>query len=254
MARTVNEAAHAERRSAFLDTAQRLIGTKGYEQMTIQDVLNDLRASKGALYHYFDSKQALLEGIVERYAAAREAHLACCAADPDRTAFEKLHGFFTGIGPSTAELRLSFAALPTWYSDDNAAARHRLRVRLTERVAPLLTRIVEQGVAEGVFATAYADCAGGIAIGLILDLKETIGRQVLAAGPDGIDTANLERMISAYTDALERVLGAPAGSLALIDPATLRAWLDVTNDTDDEQPGEAARKLEGKTQWHGTTT
>ena len=251
MARTVNEAAHAERRSAFLDTAQRLMGTKGYEQMTIQDVLDDLGASKGALYHYFDSKQALLEGIVERYAEAREAHLARCAADPDRTAIEKLRGFFTGIGPSAAELRLSFAALPTWYSDDNAAARHRLRVRLTERVAPLLTRIVEQGVAEGVFATPYADCAGQVAIGLILDLKETNGRQVLAAGPGGIDAANLERMIAAYTDALERVLGAPAGSLVLIDPAALQAWLEVSND---EQPERAARELEGKTQWHGTTT
>jgi hypothetical protein len=42
MPRTVNEAAHAERRNAFLNAAQRLIGTMGYERMTIQDVLNDL--------------------------------------------------------------------------------------------------------------------------------------------------------------------------------------------------------------------
>ena len=84
----MNEAAHAERRNAFLDTAQRLIGTKGYEQMTIQDVLDDLGASKGALYHYFDSKQSLLKGIVERYAEAVEVHLARCAADPELTALE----------------------------------------------------------------------------------------------------------------------------------------------------------------------
>ena len=209
MARTVNEAAHAERRSAFLDTAQRLMGTKGYEQMTIQDVLNDLGASKGALYHYFDSKQALLEGIVERYAEAMEEHLARCAADPELTAIQKLRGFFTGLRPNAAEVRLSVAAVPTWYSDDNAAARHRLRVRVTDRIVPLLAEIVKQGVAEGVFTTGFAEWAGQIAIDLILDLKETNGRQVLAAGPDGIDATNLERMVAAYTDALERVLGAP---------------------------------------------
>jgi AcrR family transcriptional regulator len=230
MARTVNEAAHAERRSAFLDTAQRLIGTKGYEQMTIQDVLNDLGASKGALYHYFDSKQALLEGIVERYAEAMEAHLARCAADPDLTAIQKLRGFFTGLRPNAAEVRLSVAAVPTWYSDDNAAARHRLRVRLTDRSVPLLTQIVKQGVAEGVFATEFADWAGQIAIDLILDVDETTGRQMLAVAPEGLDAASIERMTAAYTDALERVLGAPAGSLVLIDPAALQTWLDVTND------------------------
>ena len=254
MARTVNEAAHAERRSAFLDTAQRLMGTKGYEQMTIQDVLNDLGASKGALYHYFDSKQALLEGIVERYVEAREAHLARCAADPDLTAIRKLRGFFTGLRPNAAEVRLSVAAVPTWYSDDNAAARHRLRARLTDRIVPLLTQIVKQGVAEGVFTTGFQDWAAQIAIELILDVKETIGRQMLAAGPDGIDATSVERMTAAYADALERVLGAPAGSLVLVDPAVLQAWLDATSDTNDEQPGEAAQQLEGKTQWHGTTT
>ena len=251
MARTVNEAAHAERRSAFLDTAQRLMGTKGYEQMTIQDVLNDLGASKGALYHYFDSKQALLEGIVERYTEAAEEHLARCAADAELTALDKLRRFFTGLRPSAAEMRLGLAALPSWYSDDNAGARHRTGARLADRTTPLLARIVEQGVAEGVFTAAFAEPAGRIAIGLILDLDEITGRQLLAAGPGGLDAASIERTVAAYTDALERVLGAPAGSLVLIDPTALRAWLEVSNDA---QPDGAARELEGKTQWHGATT
>ena len=51
MARTVK--AHAVRRNEILDVAQRLIYTKGYEQMTIQDILDGLQISKGAFYHYF---------------------------------------------------------------------------------------------------------------------------------------------------------------------------------------------------------
>ena len=70
MPRTVNVEAHQVRRDAFLDVAQRLIQTKGYEQMSIQDVLDELDTSKGALYHYFDSKQALLDGVVDRFADA----------------------------------------------------------------------------------------------------------------------------------------------------------------------------------------
>jgi AcrR family transcriptional regulator len=60
MPRTVNATLYTVRREAFLDVAQRLVQTKGYEAMSIQDVLDELDASKGAFYHYFDSKQALL--------------------------------------------------------------------------------------------------------------------------------------------------------------------------------------------------
>ena len=62
MARTVNATVYAVRRDAFIDAAQRLIQAKGYEQMSIQDVLDELDASTGAFYHYFDSKAALLDG------------------------------------------------------------------------------------------------------------------------------------------------------------------------------------------------
>ena len=61
MARMVNEAAHAARRNAILDTTQRVVETKGYEQMAIADILGELNISSGAFYHYFDSKPALLE-------------------------------------------------------------------------------------------------------------------------------------------------------------------------------------------------
>ena len=66
MARTVDTEAHAVRREAFVDAALRLMQAKGYEQMSVQDVLDELGASRGAFYHYFDSKTALLEAAVTR--------------------------------------------------------------------------------------------------------------------------------------------------------------------------------------------
>ena len=62
MARSVNEKEYAVKRNEILDVAQRFVYTRGYEQMSIQDILDELHISKGAFYHYFDSKQALLEG------------------------------------------------------------------------------------------------------------------------------------------------------------------------------------------------
>src|SRR5579872_4074269 len=53
--RTVNPMLHTVRREAFVDVAQHLIQTRGYEAMSIQDVLDAVGASRGAFYYYFDS-------------------------------------------------------------------------------------------------------------------------------------------------------------------------------------------------------
>ena len=53
MARIVKEEVRAVKRNEILDAASRFIYTTGYEQMTIQDILDELQISKGAFYHYF---------------------------------------------------------------------------------------------------------------------------------------------------------------------------------------------------------
>ena len=93
MARIVKEEEYAEKRNAILDVAQRLIYTKGYEQMTIQDILDDLQISKGAFYHYFDSKQALLEAMIERMGEEMEQFLMLIVHDPMLSALDKFQRF-----------------------------------------------------------------------------------------------------------------------------------------------------------------
>jgi len=95
MARVVKEDAYAAKCNEILDVAQRLIYTKGYEQMTIQDILDELRMSKGAFYHYFDSKGAVLEALVLRMASDEVIPLLIpIARDPHLTAIEKLNRYF----------------------------------------------------------------------------------------------------------------------------------------------------------------
>ena len=250
MTRTVNESAHAERRTAFLDAAERLIATRGYGRMTIQDVLNDVGASKGAFYHYFDSKQALLEGLVDRSAAVAQATLAEYADDPRLTALDKLRGFFVDAGQSKAkEAHLWLGAASAWYSDDNAALRQRVRAKAVGRLAPALTRIIQQGVSEGVFTTAYVDRAAWIVFGLLTDLDDTLGRRLLASPAADADPTDIAGIVAAYTDALERVLGAPSGSLVLVDVSELRAWLDAAHD---RRSDETSFEPEGEQTWQGT--
>jgi len=170
MARTLDPAAHAVRRDTFLDAAQGLIQSKGYEQMSVQDVLAEVGTSKGAFYHYFDSKAALLEGVIDRMVVVATSTLQPLLDDPDRTALEKFNGMFQGLASWKTQRRdLLIAVLQTWLSDDNAIVREKFRREVVATITPILTAIVRQGVREGTFpagvsardwVSAYAGTAG----------------------------------------------------------------------------------------------
>src|SRR6187401_1947873 len=97
MARTRIPADHALRRDAFVDAAQRLIQAKGYEQMTIQDVLDELDTSRGAFYHYFDSKAALLDAVIERMVDDAIAAIGLIVDEPGLPALTRLARLFNGL-------------------------------------------------------------------------------------------------------------------------------------------------------------
>ena len=225
MARTVNPAAHALRRDAFVDAAQRLIQKKGYEQMSIGDVLDELDTSRGAFYHYFDSKAALLEAVVERIVETATAELAPVADDPDRSALQKLEGVFGGLARWKAERKeLMLALMRVWLSDENAIVREKVRHLTAIRLTPLLARIVQQGNAEGVFRTCSAEHAAGVFVSLVLGANETASRLFVAFQAGVISLENVESTLLAYVEAFERILGLAPGSWPVDYTGILREW------------------------------
>ena len=225
MARTVDAEAHAVRREAFVDTALRLIQTQGYEQTSIQDVLDDLDASRGAFYHYFASKTALLEAVVSRVVDGALTAAAPTVEDPRLTAVPKLEGLFGGIAQWKLERsELMLAITRVWLSDENTLMRDKMWQGLMAQLAPLLAAIVRQGKEEGAFAVTSPDDTARVMVALMRGLNDTavrafVDRQTGAITPDAV-----ESLLTAYTEALERILGVPAGSLVLVEPATLREW------------------------------
>ena len=51
----------------ILDTAQQLFLEKGYDNTTIQDIVDHLGGlSKGAVYHHFKSKEEIIDAVSDR--------------------------------------------------------------------------------------------------------------------------------------------------------------------------------------------
>jgi AcrR family transcriptional regulator len=225
MARTVDTEAHAVRRDAFVDAAQRLMQAKGYELMSIQDVLDEVGVSRGAFYHYFCSKTDLLEAVVTRIVDTALASVAPVVDDPALDAVAKLEGLFGGIAQWKMErTELMLALIRVWLSDDNTLMRDKMWRHLDARLAPVLAGIVEQGDSESAFSVSSPQSTARVMVALLHGLNDTAVRLFLERGDHGVSLADAEGLASAYTDALERILGTPAGTLRLVDRGVLEEW------------------------------
>jgi AcrR family transcriptional regulator len=225
MPRTVNVQDYKVRRDAFLDVAQHLIRTKGYEQMSIQDVLDELETSRGALYHYFDSKQALLDGVVDRFADGAMSAIAPILADPHLPALPKLEKVLGGIASFKAERKqLVLAIMEVWNSDGNALVREKLRRLAARRLEPILAAVIRQGIDEGIVTSNSPDEMARVLMYLIQGYQELAGEHFLARQAGTISFEVVLRTYAAFTEAFERILGIPPGSVTLTDEPTLRYW------------------------------
>ena len=225
MARTLNPVAHATRREEFVDVARRLIAAKGYANVSIDEVLAEAGASKGAFYHYFDSKGALLDAVVDRLADDATALVTPVLADRSLEAPAKLQAIFAGIARlKAANKELVLAFMDVWLSDHNAIVREKTRRLVEDRLRPWLDVIVRQGVEEGVFEARHPDVTARLLVSLVQGAQEMAGELWVARQRGEIPFADVARAFDAYRDAFDRVLGAPPGTLRFVDEDTLRFW------------------------------
>lgn len=225
MARTVDTEAHAVRRDVFVDAALCRIQTKGFEQMSIQDVLDDTGASRGAFYHYFDSKTALLDAVVARIVEGAMSAAEPIVADPELSAVAKLEGVYGRIARwKTQRSELMLALTRVWMSDENALTRDKMWRHVMERFAPLLADVLRQGNEERAFSVASPDDTARVMVAMMRGMNDTAVRVFVDRDRGEVTLPAVKTMLAAYTDALERILGLRPQTLELVDESILEEW------------------------------
>jgi hypothetical protein len=137
--------------------------------------------------------------------------------------------FITNICWKTARKDYLLTLMRTWYADENALLRLKTQAALMPLISPLFTSIIRQGVMEGVFRTQFPDQACDIIFSMLQSFGDVLVRQISRPEFTLQDLHYLELITAAYQDAVERILGAPYGSLPIFDPAILREWIPLSN-------------------------
>jgi len=215
---------HDERYAEFLDVAQRLFISQGYDHTTVQDVIDAVGVAKGTFYHYFDSKQAVLEALVTAYADQLLAVFEDIVGDSSLDSVEK----WTRWTQVSAQAKLARKSDALAYAravlvDDNVLS-HALEAHVAHVAVPALVEIVAQGVEEGTFRTAYVGETAELAYAIATRVQHLIADLVLH--PEAYDDAEgkAQRLLAAGQAAFERVLGAEPGTLPWGAASSLSDW------------------------------
>jgi AcrR family transcriptional regulator len=213
---------HEARRNELLDVAQGLFIQNGYEATPVSAILDAAGVAKGTFYHYFRSKEDLLDALVERIIGLIIVGMRA-AIDPEGIdALEKLKIYFRASSQWKAKNREALmAVVKPLYSNENLLLRHKMNRRTMELALPDLTAIIEQGVREGAFNTTDPEEAAETIFGMGFALRETHAELFLSLEDHPENWATLLRKLEFYQDAMERLLGAPAGSLEWIDEESM---------------------------------
>ncbi|MEM9613948.1 MAG: helix-turn-helix domain-containing protein [Actinomycetota bacterium] len=98
---TLNAQQRAETRRQLVDTGRRLFAERGFDRTTVGAIAEEAGCSKGLVYHYFPTKQALAEAALEAWLAT-VGQLAASVADIEDPA-ERLAAFARAMAAFVAD-------------------------------------------------------------------------------------------------------------------------------------------------------
>ena len=219
-----------ERLNELLDVGQQLFFQKGYELTSVNDIIEKVGVAKGTFYHYFSSKDDLLDKIVNRWSRTTLDRVSKLVERQDINALEKLSQFFITIRDYKVEnLELIKMLMKVMYRDENLLMRHKMLQQSLRLLTPEFVKVIKQGIEEGHFNPADEIETAELIFSMSLNLSESTVKLLLEAEkkPENLD--KIERRLKVYERSVERILGAPEGSFSVVERRILEMYLKEMN-------------------------
>lgn len=201
MVRTVKKP--EERKKEIVETACQLFLSKGYDKTTMRDVMEQLQIAKGTIYHYFKSKDQLLDAVITQIVDEDLAKMKQLVDGAEGSALDMME--FLALHSANNHDQQT---LDNLHQTDNASLHIRLLGKLVTTQALIYGKFIEQGRREGLFETDHPiECAEFIlsSISFLTDV-----------GIYPWSEEQLMRRILAIPDMTEALLKAPKGSFQFL--------------------------------------
>ena len=183
-----------ERKQELLKIAYNMFLMKGYDNTSIDDIINEAKIAKGTYYYYFESKEETLEEVInmminDEVTSAKEI-LKMPISIP-----EKLVRIITSLRPKKNEQE-------TLNKKDNIVMHEKINNRIIEEAVPLLEQVVMEGIENKIFNCTH--------------IKERLKMLLIMSNElfDN-DEPNMNQ-VEVFIYTAEKMLGAKEGTLEFI--------------------------------------
>ena len=186
-----------QRKLELLKIAYDLFLSEGYENTSVDTIIERAGIAKGTYYYYFVSKEAMLEEVCMMMIDG-EKEKAMQIVDADIPVPQKIVGIISSFNPEREEATIT----DTLNKPENILMHDKVNKKIVEVVAPILTKVAEQGVKDGIF-----DCDNIYErVRMILIVSNTLFEDYMIS----------ERDVIVFIDMVEKLLGAKPGTMDLI--------------------------------------
>lgn len=145
-----------ETQKRILDVSTRLFFEKGYDQTSLQDIIDGLGGmTKGAIYHHFRSKEDILIAVVNRMSDENSAKMARIRDDVSLTGKQKLEQMFSESLTNPRQKDM-FTITPNLMENPKLLVYYLKNVADTV-VPDYIVPVIKQGVEDGSIETDYPE-------------------------------------------------------------------------------------------------
>ena len=141
-----------ERRNEILDVAERLFCSKGFDNTSSNDILEEIGIARGTLYYHFKSKEDILDAMIERLTNQMLEKAAVIALDESIPVLQRLTRTMLSLN---IDNELGDMVMEQVHRPQNALMHQKLENMLLGRVNKLITKIAEDGIKQGIMHTDY---------------------------------------------------------------------------------------------------
>jgi AcrR family transcriptional regulator len=140
------------RRGEIVSAAMELFNLKGYDKATINEIIRKAGIAKGTFYYYFKSKEEVLDAIVKGYISATIRTASEIAQNKIINAPEKIKRMITEYNN---QINMNHDTHVHLHNIKNVDMHQKMIVEAVLQYAPIFASVIEQGVREEFFETAY---------------------------------------------------------------------------------------------------
>lgn len=217
---------YSHRKKEFLMAALELFYKKGYENTTIKDIIDELGVSKGAFYHYFQSKEDVIVALAKDFTESAVKIISEIFERSDLSAVEKMNKVFESVNEYKIREREHHSKFKASIeSEDNLKLQHKITYFMKQDVLELYKKIINSGYEEGIFGhPVNSREMAEFFLNIILTLNKSVHEMEKELYNDELEADyeellnKLDEKVRFYEVMLERVFQLRSGNFDLRTP------------------------------------